>query len=941
MERRLAVSYRITIDGEPFCASNLEHTALLDPRVSLEANKSGTLTFVMMPDHPYYDSIVFRQSVFDVYLNDELIFEGIPVSETTDFFNRKTVTCEGELTFLNDTVQEQAVYRGQTARNLLAAYIAKHNSQCDSNKTFSLGSVTVDGGDSIFRYTNFQSTMQEIQEDLVDNFGGFLRVRHSGSARYLDYLAESPRTSSQVIRIGLNLVDLSRNLSSLNICTILIPLGARIEDEVDVEGLDKRVTIESVNGGKNYLIGEGQAFYGNIWATQTWDGVSNPSILKSKAQEWLQDQQWANLVIEASAIDLGLTSEDVEQFRVLDMIRVVSEPHGIDRLFMLTKLDIDLDHPGSTQVTLGQEESLPLTARAAKTQTEVETMESRVMINASKNAKQILESSTSGNIYFRYGSDGRVYEVDIMDTADPETAQKIWRWNLGGWGYSGDGGETYTVAATMDGAIVASMITTGILKSDDGTTFYLDLDNGILKGNFSELKIEGSAAASQSYATSEASTAVSNYDTSLNQQVVFNKLTNNKTNQGIYLSNGNLYINASMINSGYISAARIEANSIAVSKLTGSISNGNWNIDLDAGTFTIGNISAANITTGTLSADRIGANTIAVGKLTGSITGGLSNSWVINLTDGTMTVGNISAANITTGTLAAARIAANSIAVGKLTGSISNGNWKIDLDEGTFTIGNISAANITTGTLAAARIGANTIAVSKLTGSIANGDWKIDLDAGTLTLGSLAVSKITGSKSLGNNWSIDFDNGTMTIGSVAANKITAGTISAAVTASNLTMTGGSINMTTTSQTYDVITLDHTLSKTTITSNGLYIANKSGAENPNIRIAINGAAINISNTSTTKPLSYFGGADLRFYDASGNQLSYFSKSGLGFNNSSGKTSSFITTTSGGGGVLSLNDSTGEPRIQINDGGLYYYNSSGSLIARIMPVVVSTW
>lgn len=776
MERRLAVSYRITIDGEPFCASNLEHTALLDPRVSLEANKSGTLTFVMMPDHPYYDSIVFRQSVFDVYLNDEMIFEGIPVSETTDFFNRKTVTCEGELTFLNDTVQEQAVYRGQTARNLLAAYIAKHNSQCDSNKTFSLGSVTVDGGDSIFRYTNFQSTMQEIQEDLVDNFGGFLRVRHSGSARYLDYLAESPRTSSQVIRIGSNLVDLSRNLSSLNICTILIPLGARIEDEVDVEGLDKRVTIESVNGGKNYLIGEGQAFYGNIWATQTWDGVSNPSILKSKAQEWLQDQQWANLVIEASAIDLGLTSEDVEQFRVLDMIRVVSEPHGIDRLFMLTKLDIDLDHPGSTQVTLGQEESLPLTARAAKTQTEVETMESRVMINASKNAKQILESSTSGNIYFRYGSDGRVYEVDIMDTADPETAQKIWRWNLGGWGYSGDGGETYTVAATMDGAIVASMITTGILKSDDGTTFYLDLDNGILKGNFSELKIEGSAAASQSYATSEASTAVSNYDTSLNQQVVFNKLTNNKTNQGIYLSNGNLYINASMINSGYISAARIEANSIAVSKLTGSISNGNWKIDLDAGTFTIGKITASSIT--------------------------------------------------------------------------------------------------------------------------------------------------------------------------------AGTITAAVTASNLTMTGGSINMITSSDTYDAITLDHTLSKATLNPSGLYVENKSTATNPNTKAIVNGAAIGLySTTGPSSPLAYLdvrdgygrfvlrnnAGTDIISLTKTTNNNGYF-----GLYSSNGNSIVTITaTTDSKNGSIDVKYSDGTTGTRLRPGQIVFFNSSGNELANIQPVIVSTW
>lgn len=598
------MSYRITINGESFCSSRAEHASLLDPKVQNEVNKAGSLTFTLLPDHPYYDKIDLRQSIFDVYLNDDLIFEGIAVSVDTDFFGRKTYSCEGELTFLNDTIQRQAVYRNQTTASLLGSYLSVHNSQCDTNKRFSLGSVTVDGGDQIYRYTNFQNTMTEIGEDLIDNFGGYLRVRHSGSTRYLDYLAASPRTSSQEIRIGKNLVDLAQNLSSLDICTVLIPLGAKVADEEEVSGLEKRLTIESVNSGRDYLIGEAVSWYGNIWSTQVWDGVTTASALKTKAQEYLTDAQWANLVIEASAIDLGLTDEDVEQFRVLDMIRVISEPHDLNRLFMLTKLDIDLDHPANTQITLGQDTRLSLSARTIKTSTSLEQAETRILVNASENARQILDSSTDGNIYFRYNDAGKVYEIDFLDSESLDTATRMWRWNLGGWGYSSDGGENYTVAATMDGAIVASMITTGILKSDDGTTFYLDLDNGVLKGNFSELKISGSAAATQSYATSAASSAVSTYDTNLNQLAVFNKLTNNGVTQGIYLNNNKLYVNADYIQTGTLAAARIAAHSIEVSKLTGNIkdSGNTWNIDLDAGTMTIGNLSAGNITAGTITA---------------------------------------------------------------------------------------------------------------------------------------------------------------------------------------------------------------------------------------------------------------------------------------------------------------------------------------------------
>ena len=173
-----------------------------------------------------------------------------------------------------------------------------------------------------------------------------------------------------------------------------------------------------------------------------------------------------------------------------------------------------------------------------------------------------------------------------------------------------------------------------------------------------------------------------------------------------------------------------------------------------------------------------------------------------------VSVVNLDASNINTGTLSADRIAANSIAVSKLTGSISNNGWSIDLDNGTFTIGNISASNINTGTLSAARIAANSIAVEKLTGSITNGNWEINLTNGTMTIGTLAVGKITGSIT-NSGWGLNFTNGTFSIGNLSASNITAGTITGAVTATNFTMTGGSIDITTDNSTFDMINLIYT------------------------------------------------------------------------------------------------------------------------------------
>lgn len=58
--------------------------------------------------------------------------------------------------------------------------------------------------------------------------------------------------------------------------------------------------------------------------------------------------------------------------------------------------------------------------------------------------------------------------------------------------------------------------------------------------------------------------STNNLDTSLNQQAIFNRLTNNGQTQGIYLSNGLLYINATYIQSGTLSANYIKGGTLEI-----------------------------------------------------------------------------------------------------------------------------------------------------------------------------------------------------------------------------------------------------------------------------------------------------------------------------------------------------------------------------------------
>ena len=244
--------YKVYCDKTLMYDPRIEELALINPVVELEENKAGSFSFKMPPGHPLYSSVKRRKSVMQVYQDDELLFSGMCIEVKEDFYKRKDIYCEGELSYLNDSIQRPNRSQDVSVRGLLEAYIANHNAQVEEEKRFTVGMVTVtDNNNSLYRYTNMNSTMQELKEDLVDDLGGYFRIRHKDGVKYIDYLADSMNTNSQVIRLGENLIDFKSNIDSSEIATAIIPLGNLLEEVV--EGLQTRLTIEAVNDGKDYV----------------------------------------------------------------------------------------------------------------------------------------------------------------------------------------------------------------------------------------------------------------------------------------------------------------------------------------------------------------------------------------------------------------------------------------------------------------------------------------------------------------------------------------------------------------------------------------------------------------------------------------------------------------------------------------------------------------
>lgn len=106
------------------------------------------------------------------------------------------------------------------------------------------------------------------------------------------------------------------------------------------------------------------------------------------------------------------------------------------------------------------------------------------LINAVINATNWITGSKGGYVLMR--PKNAPEEILIMDKPDANEAKKVWRWNLGGLGYSKSGvNGPYGTAITQDGVIVADFIKAGTLEGVKmravDNDFAIQLFNGILK----------------------------------------------------------------------------------------------------------------------------------------------------------------------------------------------------------------------------------------------------------------------------------------------------------------------------------------------------------------------------------------------------------------------------------------------------------------------------
>lgn len=345
------MNYRLYANDELIFASDWADPdyQLISPIIKMEVNKAGSVEFTMLPRHSFYDMLPAMKTWIDVYRDEELIFSSRVLRNNADTYKQRKVYCEGTLAYLVDSIFGPS--KGtRTAEEHFRLLIDSHNAQVEDTKKFTVGSIEIDekAESHIFGEDNYRETFSAIQSDLIDSFGGYLRIRYENGIRCIDYLKSYNATSSQTIEFGQNLIDLMNEQTGEDLFTVLLPIG---KDKLTIEaaGDSQKYT----HNGKYLENAEAIAIYGRIVKTEDFGDITDAGTLMEKAEKYMTDNyKGIPPKLSIKAIDLHRFYPTVRPFNLGDSITVKSPIHGVERILICTAIEVNIKDPSKTQYTL-------------------------------------------------------------------------------------------------------------------------------------------------------------------------------------------------------------------------------------------------------------------------------------------------------------------------------------------------------------------------------------------------------------------------------------------------------------------------------------------------------------------------------------------------------------------------------------------------------------
>ena len=358
--------------------------------------------------------------------------------------------------------------------------------------------------------TSTRALLGGIKGSILDTYGGEYEWDNDTVKLY----ARRGSDNGVTISYGKNLTDIEQDENIANLCTGIIGYWANSDGEL--------VQTPVVNGPGTYN-------FANVKAVDfSLDFESKPTVeqLQKRAQQYVSDNNvgipdvsitlsWVQLEQYSGYEGLSL----LDRASLGDTVTVRFPPLGIDVKARVVKTVYDILQDRYSSVEIGS-----VKANIADTIANNQQATNEQIKNTTSYLEDRIQQSSDlitnggGYIYRKFDAAKNWVEIGSTDNLDLNKAVHVWRWNNGGFGYSGNGyNGPYRTAITQDGHIVADFIDAGtltanimragILQDVEGKAFYLDLPNGVLRMNATELSISGAPAASQSYAQQQAQAA--------------------------------------------------------------------------------------------------------------------------------------------------------------------------------------------------------------------------------------------------------------------------------------------------------------------------------------------------------------------------------------------------------------------------------------------------
>ena len=285
------------------------------------------------------------------------------------------------------------------------------------------------------------------------------------------------------IEYGKNLKDLKQEANIADCYTHLMPYAVYTEqgEGENAESTEVYVYLSekviALNNAEN--IGHSKAYIMNF-TDRFEDGEEiTEDALRAKATAYAAavDLGVPKVNITVSFIQLWQTEEyksiaPLERVKMCDTVTVKFSLLGVTATAKVIKTTYDALEEKYESIELGDAKS-SFADTVNKQQAAIEEIKTSVKKGQAQATQQLKKAIANATSLITGHSGGYVVlnpaekpqEILILDAPTIEEALRVWRWNSGGLGYSSTGyNGTYSLAMTMNGAIVADFISAGVLN---------------------------------------------------------------------------------------------------------------------------------------------------------------------------------------------------------------------------------------------------------------------------------------------------------------------------------------------------------------------------------------------------------------------------------------------------------------------------------------------